>query len=180
VVVSHTCARALNDNDRCVPDDILKAIAEKGGVIAVTFYSGWVSPDFLEQRTAARERFTPVGKRIESRFPEDSEGSGLAVEAVWRGFAPPAARLAELVDHIDHIVKIAGVDHVGIGSDAGGAREVDVRELQDATGWPAITYELLKRGYDEESIEKILGGNLLRAYTEIHEARARLAGEKAR
>ena len=168
--VSHGCARALNDIPRCVPDDLLEALAAKGGVIGVTFYSGHVSPEYREQRAAATDRFTPVGEKIKAQYEEGDEAADQEIEAVWRGYAPPAARLNALIDHIDHIVQLVGPEHVAIGSDAGGARYMAVREVQDATGWPAITYELLKRGYAEDDIKKILGGNLLRVYDQVEAA----------
>jgi len=168
--VSHGCARALTDTPRCVPDDLLEALAVKGGVIGVTFYSGHVSPDYGTQEAAATKRFASVEKQVKAQYEEGDEAADQEVEAVWRGYAPPAARLKELIDHVDHIVQLVGPEHVAIGSDAGGARYTAVRELQDATGWPAITYELLKRGYAETDIKKILGGNLLRLYEQVEAA----------
>jgi len=173
VTVSHGCARALNDTPRCVPDDLVEALAAKGGVIGVTFYSGHVSPEYRGQRAAATERFASVGEKIKAQYEEGDEAADQEIEAVWRGYAPPAARLNALIDHIDHIVQLVGPEHVAIGSDAGGARYMAVREVQDATGWPAITYELLKRGYPEDDIKKILGGNLLRLYEQVEAAAKR-------
>jgi membrane dipeptidase len=168
VVVSHTCARALNEIPRCVPDDVIEAVAEGGGVVAVTFYAGFASADYAKSRARAQEEFAPIAEAIKSRYGAEDEAAEREVYAVWRGRSPLAPRVDALADHIDHIVKVAGADHVGIGSDAGGSREMAVRDVQDATGWRAITYELLRRGYAEEDVEKILGGNLLRVYERVH------------
>ena len=121
VVASHSCTRALNDVPRQIPDSIIRALAEKGGVICVTFYPGHVSGDHPDR----------------------------------------AVTIEELVDHIDHVVRIAGVDHVGFGSDFLGSENHTVG-LESAAGLPAITHSLLQRGYSQAEIEKILGGNLLR------------------
>lgn len=130
VVASHSCTRALNDIPREVPDAIIQALAEKGGVIAVTFYPGHISSDYPD-RTVTVE---------------------------------------DLVDHIDHIVQVAGVDHVGFGSDFLGSEHHTVG-LESAAGLPAITSALLNRGYSQGDIEKILGGNLLRVFEAVLESR---------
>jgi microsomal dipeptidase-like Zn-dependent dipeptidase len=123
VVASHSCTRALNDVPRQIPDSIIRALAEKGGVISVTFYPGHISPG----------------------YPDDT----VTVE--------------DLVDHIDHIVEVAGVEHVGFGSDFLGS-EYHTVGLESAAGLPGITRTLLERGYTRTDIEKILGGNLLRVF----------------
>jgi len=170
VVLSHTCARALNDTLRCVSDEVLRAVAEGGGVAAVTFYAGFASAEWAAQRSVALEEFAPIAEQIRARYEPEDEAADREVAAVWRGMVPLAPRVATLVDHIDHMVSVVGADRVGIGSDAGGSREGSVRDVQDATGWPMITYELLKRGYGEDDIEGILGGNLLRVYEQVRAA----------
>ncbi len=126
VVASHSCVRALNDIPRQVPDSILRALAETGGVIGVTFYPGHIS----------------------SEYPDET------------------VTIEDLVDHIDHIVRVAGVDHVGFGSDFIGA-EMHTVGLESAAGLPSITYALMERGYSRAEIEKILGRNLLRVFEAV-------------
>ncbi len=127
IVASHSCVRALHDKPRNVPDPILEAIADRGGIVAITFHSNHLSPK-------------PI---------------------------PPRVEVDVLIDHIDHAVRVAGIDHIALGSDFGG-RGGPIG-LETAEGFPLISYHLLKRGYKAEEIKKILGGNLLRVLEEIRE-----------
>lgn len=166
VIASHSCARALCDNPRNLDDAMLKALAAHGGVIQMCILSDYVKtiePD--SQRLAV---FEPLREKF-GRFDQLSEEAQQELRREWdrlnREFPRPLATVADVVDHIDHIVKVAGIDHVGIGTDfdGGGAVEgcYDVSEMGN------ITLELVRRGYNEEQIGKIWGGNFMRVFREV-------------
>jgi len=136
VIASHSCMRALYDKPRNISDDMLKALADKGGAVMVTFACGHLSREYAEK-------------------------------AEKEGESPPSVNIEVLIDHIDHAVKTIGVDHVGLGSDFVG--HVNPVGLETASGLPLITYHLLKRGYSERDIKKILGGNLLNILEKVDE-----------
>jgi membrane dipeptidase len=164
VIASHSCTRAVNNRPRNIPDRIIKALAKKGGVIAVTLGSTHVSAQYRKELKQATEKFKPIEAELKKKFKDNPEKQEEAIEKAWAKYRPPAANIEKLIDHIDHIVKLVGPDYIGIGSDYGGPRSFYTKGLEDASGWPLITYHLLKRGYNEEDIKKILGGNLLRVF----------------
>jgi membrane dipeptidase len=157
VVFSHSSARALTDVPRNVPDDILRQMPKNGGVVMVTFVPGFVSQqvaDYNTRETAERTRLT-----AESKGNTATVTSG--VEA-WRTKNPsPRASLLQVADHIDHIKKTAGIDHVGLGGDFDGITSVVVG-LEDVSTYPALLAELIRRGYTDEDIKKIAARNILR------------------
>jgi membrane dipeptidase len=158
IVATHSGARAINGHSRNVPDDILRKIATNDGVVMVNFYSGFVVPG----AAAAADAMFEEARALRSRFGDDD----VAMEKAWREWESrqrmPRGTVTDLVDHIDHIVAAAGEDHVGLGSDYDGMSVVP-EGLEDASKFPAITQELMRRGYAEAQIRKILGENLLRA-----------------
>jgi membrane dipeptidase len=166
VIASHSCARAICDNPRNLDDDMLKALAENEGVIQMCILSAYVEepqPDPL--RDSAKNA---VYEEHGNYYDLDDAGRQAFLEdwyAVDRIYPPRLADVSKVVDHIDHIVEVAGVDHVGIGTDfdGGGAVEdcYDVSELKN------ITAELVKRGYSEKDIQKIWSGNLMRVMKEV-------------
>lgn len=164
VAASHSCVRALHDTPRNIPDDIFKAIAKKGGVVAITFYSGFLSEDFAKQRRKAEAEFAAEKAKLEEKPAGDKAELEQRLRDLEAELAPKRVEIGLLIDHIDHAVKTAGIDHVGLGSDFGG-RNVPIG-LENASGFPLITYHLLKRGYTSDDIKKILGGNLLRVLEE--------------
>lgn len=157
VIASHSSARAVADHVRNVPDDVLRELAKNGGVIMVNFYSGFIEPEAVR---LTKDVFD-VMREMRARFPDDEDYEN--ARRKWRRENPiPRGTVGTLVDHIDHIVKVAGIDHVGIGSDYDGITTLP-EGLEDVSTYPNITQELLERGYCEKDIHKILGGNLLRA-----------------
>ena len=157
VIFSHSSARALTDVPRNVPDVVLRLMPKNGGVVMVTFVPGFLSPK-VAAWTATQ---TAEQNRLTKQFPTD-EAAVKAGLAAWTAANPaPRASLADAADHIDHIRKIAGIDHIGLGGDFDGITSVP-EGLEDVSKYPALTAELLRRGYKDADILKILGQNVLR------------------
>ena len=159
VMVSHSSSRALVDNVRNASDDMLRALARNGGIIMINFFDPMVNSSLSKEVMA--EVYRRTGGRSVSL-----NGMWDVIYAVKAERGLPGASLEDVVDHIDHAVKVAGVDHVGLGSDFDGVWDLPAG-LQDVTRLPWITYELMKRGYSEEDLYKILGGNALRVMDEV-------------
>lgn len=156
VIASHSSAFALAGHPRNVPDDVLKLVAKNGGVVMVNFYSGFITPE------GARllPELMKVYREMRTRYPNEQEFK--AAYGQWKRDHPmPTGSIHDVVDHIEHIIKVAGIDHVGIGSDFDGISTCP-RQLEDVSTYPYITQELLNRGHAREAIHKILGGNILR------------------
>jgi membrane dipeptidase len=157
VIASHSSAYAVAPHRRNVPDDVLKLLATNGGVVMVNFYSGFIVPESAR----ARANLLEVRRELKEQFPDAAEFE--AAVKRWDDAHPiEPGDVGTVVDHIDHIVKTAGIDHAGLGSDFDGIG-MSPRQLEDVSCYPNITQELLNRGYDEAGIKKILGGNILRA-----------------
>jgi membrane dipeptidase len=167
VIYSHSSARAVADHPRNVPDDVLRLVAENGGVVMVNFFSGFIVP---ESARKIQEIF-----QVQERLREEHEADAAFQEAftawMFQNIEPGDIEL--VADHIEHIIRVAGVDHVGLGSDFDGISVVP-RGLEDVSKFPEITAVLLERGYSEADLRKILGGNLLRVFRETEKAAARL------
>src|SRR5437870_3828469 len=171
LIASHSSARALADHPRNVPDDVLKLVAQNGGVVMVNFFPGFILP---EGARASREMFQ-VARRLREQYPDDKPFEE-ALREWQKEDARPRASVRSVVDHIEHIIKVAGIDHVGLGSDYDGITSVP-EQLEDVAKYPVITQALLDRGYNAEQIHKVLGGNLLRAMRKAEEV-ARAAGAR--
>jgi membrane dipeptidase len=160
VVFSHSSARALTDVPRNVPDSILRRLPANGGVVMVTFVPGFVSPRVAEHGARAQQALAATRARLGA----DSAAVRREV-AAWRQANPaPRATLADVADHLDHIRRVAGPDHVGIGGDFDGISEV-VEGLEDVSTYPALFAELARRGWPERDLRKLAGENILRALT---------------
>ncbi|GAB3503703.1 dipeptidase [Spirosoma knui] len=158
VIASHSNCRALCDFPRNMTDDMIRAIAAKGGVVQVNFVSDYLKKPSDEHRAAKTKiRMSRVGKVA---TPEMEVRIAAQSDSVAKVYASERASLSDIVDHIDHIVKIAGIDHVGIGSDFDGGGSVN--GLEDVSQIENLTAELMRRKYSETDIAKIWGGNLLR------------------
>jgi membrane dipeptidase len=168
IIASHSGARAVADHSRNVPDEILRRLPENGGMVMVNFYPGFVVPEAAD---IVRDMFA-VMREIRAMHGDDDEAVDNAWQE-WREAHPiPRGTVADVVDHIDHIVEVAGVDHVGLGSDFDGIT-VAPEGLEDVSKYPAITEELVRRGYSEEDVAKILSGNILRVMAEAEEVALR-------
>jgi membrane dipeptidase len=173
VIFSHSSARALTEHVRNVPDSILQRLPTNGGVVMVTFVPAFVSTAVAEwsaRRDAAR-------KEVTARFPDD-EAARNRENKLWEEANPaPKATLAQVADHIEHVRKVAGVEHVGIGSDFDGIDSVPVG-LEDVSTFPLLFAELARRGWSDGDLKKLAGENMLRVLTRAEQIAARLQRER--
>ncbi|HEX8652728.1 MAG TPA: membrane dipeptidase [Pyrinomonadaceae bacterium] len=165
IIASHSSARALSNHPRNIPDDLLRRIAKNGGVVMVNFYPVFIDQKAYDANRARDERLKPQVDALNERFKDDPKRLGEETRKLEAAHPLPPTPLSILIDHIDHIRKVAGIDHVGLGSDFDGVPSLP-EGLKDISELPNITYELLRRGYKEAEIRKVLGENLLRAFSE--------------
>lgn len=170
VIASHSSARALCDAPRNMTDDMLRAVGKNGGVVQVNFFNGFLDQKFRDADIAQRaERDAAIDAFKAKRKAEGKSVAYADYEFIERDFAAkiPRPAFSVLIDHIDHIAKIAGVDHVGLGSDFDGVAGATPEGMNSAADLPKITEALLARGYSKDDIHKILGGNLMRVFREV-------------
>jgi membrane dipeptidase len=169
VIFSHSASRELVDHPRNVPDSILARLPKNGGVVMVPFVNSFVSKAVKADDDALTAQVAAAKKR----HPSDSAAVQREVDA-WRKAHPrPTASIAEVADHIDHIKRVAGVDHVGIGSDFDGITE-NVVGLEDVSKYPALFAELARRGWTDADLAKLANGNVLRVLRQAEQVAARL------
>jgi len=170
VIASHSSARALVNAPRNMTDDMLKAVAKNGGVVQVNFFNGFDDENFREAEEAQRaDQNAAREKYMAEMKSQGKEVNYIEVDRIEREWIAkiPRPPLKSLIDHIDHIAKVAGIDHVGLGSDFDGVSGATPQGIDSAADLPKITQALLDRGYSAEDIHKILGGNLMRVFREV-------------
>ncbi len=173
VIFSHSSARALVDVPRDVPDAILQQLPKNGGVIMVTFVPGFDSPEVA----AYNKQETAQETLLKSQHPNDENAIKDGMRQWTDAHPSPKATLQQVADHIDHVRKVAGIDHIGLGSDFDGITSVPIG-LEDTSKYPALIAELLKRGYTDQDVKKILSGNVLRIMREAEKVSKRLQAER--
>jgi membrane dipeptidase len=161
VIASHSSARALTDIPRNMTDDMLRAVAKNGGVVMVNFGRSFVNTKYVKPSPEVQAKMDEIRSQYAGDFAKMRE------ELRKLQGPPPRVTLDMLIDHFTHIAKVAGIDHVGIGSDFDGVGGQLPEGMEDVSKLPAITYELLKRGYSEADVKKVLGENFLRTMAEV-------------
>ncbi len=175
VIFSHSSARALTDVPRNVPDSILARLPANGGVVMVTFVPGFISRVIVDHNARRRAQLSDATRRTGG----DTATVARAM-AQWDAANPaPKATLSQVADHIEHVRTVAGVDHVGLGSDFDGTGNDLPVGLEDVSTFPALLVELSRRGWSEQDLRKLAGENVLRAFTSAERIAARLRRERA-
>ncbi len=200
VIASHSSSRAITNHPRNLTDDMLVALARNGGVAQVNFYCGFISDEYNAQSKAYDEAHPAEAKRAQEIWMAPVPASGASVSAYPAGAEPAVQKTPEtlaelkrlmamkeavvlrpplsvLIDHFDHMIQVAGVDHVGIGSDFDGV-ECLPQGIDGPQDLPRITAELVKRGYSAEDLHKILGGNLLRVFADVERVARQIQNEQ--
>lgn len=169
VIATHSGCRAITNVPRNLTDDMIVALAKTGGVVNVIFYPEHIEPGYSEKKKKVDAEIAALVQHASDQEPGDAAHKKLARDRVRREEylkRLPAVSVSRIVDHIDHVVKLVGIDHVGIGSDFDGIQAVPA-DLKSVADLPNLTKELLRRGYSESDIDKILGGNMLRVMEEV-------------
>jgi membrane dipeptidase len=175
IIASHSSSRALANHPRNMDDDMLRAIGKNNGVVMVNFYDGFLDPHKIEFNKTAnakaeelRKQYLDDPKRAEEEFKKWSAAN-----------APARTPLSVLIDHVDHIAKVAGIDHVGIGSDFDGIPLTGAPAgMEDISKLPNLTIELMKRGYSDADIKKVLGENFLRVMAAVERVAAEMQAKE--
>jgi membrane dipeptidase len=176
VIASHSSARAIANHPRNMSDEMLRAVAKNGGVVMVNFYDGFLDPRKAELALRSRA----MEDELKEKYPGDGKRVQEEIDAWRKANDPGKTPLSVLIDHIDHIAKVAGVDHVGIGSDFDGVPFTGLPEgMEDISKLPNLTYELMKRGYSDADIKKVLGENLLRVMAQVERVASRMQAHRA-
>ena len=188
VIASHSSARAICNAPRNMTDDMLRAVARsggpnsKGGVVMVNYYSGFISQAYRDADQAQRAEVKRATEDLKAQFAKEGKPVTYGdLEKMQKSYADkiPRPPLSALIDHIDHIAKVAGVDHVGLGSDFDGVSGQLPEGIDSAADLPKITEALMARGYSAADCDKILGGNLLRVFRDVEATAKELQAESA-
>lgn len=166
IVMASSCRHFVPGFERNLPDDLIRAIAEKNGVIMVNFCTQFLDSVCLKNTDEIRQILESRNLRYNSE-----EGNDLIME--FAGTHRLICGSRQLVDHIEHVIKVAGIECVGLGSDFDGVGPLKPSDVPDVSGYPVVVYELLKRGYSEGDIEKILAKNFLRVWEEVQKTAVR-------
>ena len=173
IIASHSSARAVASASRNMTDDMLRALAKKGGVVHVNFYEGFLDEDFAKREDVLKD-FQKQQDDIDAKTPKfgDRSQNGPAVRKINDQRVALLGRvpLSKLLDHFDHVIKVAGIEHVGLGSDFDGADDEFPKDMEDISKIPNLVRGLMERGYSDEDILKVLGGNTLRVMREVEKA----------
>ncbi len=181
VIASHSSARALTNSPRNMTDEMLRAVKANGGVVMVNFFSAFIDEEFRKGHSAQSAGRSAAHAALEAKLRKADlatrSRAATALDRQWSGRLkqPP---LSALIDHIDHVAKVAGVDHVGLGSDFDGISATP-EGIDSVADLPRITEALLARGYTAEQVQKILGGNLLRVFREAERVSRELRGQES-
>ncbi len=181
LIASHSSARALTNHPRNMTDDMLRAVAKNGGVVHVNFYSAFIDENYRKASEAqSKDRDAAVKAYTDQMKAEGKAVSYIDEDRIEREWAAkiPRPPLNSLIDHIDHIAKVAGIDHVGLGSDFDGVSGATPAGIDSAADLPRITQALLDRGYSANDIRKILGGNLLRVFRQAEQVSREMQSAK--
>ena len=178
VIFSHSSARKFNDHKRNVPDDILKRVAVNKGIVMVNFYPAFIDQRYRDESRARDERLKTEIAAMREQFKDNREALNEALRKLYVDNPITVPSYTVLVDHIDHIKEVAGIDCVGIGSDFDGVPllPAGMNGMEDLV---LVTYEMLRRGYSEEDVYKVLGGNFLRVFAQaerVSKAGGKLSG----
>ncbi len=174
VIASHSSARAVADHPRNMTDDMLRALAENGGVVMINFYSGYIDMELVEPIRGMFQTLGPEIAALRKAHADDPLARSRAFGELLAAQEVPRTSMAVLLDHFDHALRVAGPDHVGIGADWDGV--VSMPEgMGDVSRLPALTAGLLERGHSPETVRKVLGENLLRVMARVEDVAARSA-----
>jgi membrane dipeptidase len=165
VIASHSSARALADRTRNIPDDLLRRFTKNGGVVMVNFYPGFIDQKVVIASRERDARLKPQTDALKEQYKDDPKKLEEETNKLMAANPLPKTPFSVLIDHFDHIVKVAGIDHVGIGSDFDGIPSLPIG-MDDISQLPNLTYELLRRGYSEKDVRKVLGENFMRAFAQ--------------
>jgi membrane dipeptidase len=181
LIASHSDCRAICDAPRNMTDDMMRALAAKGGVVQINYHVGFLSQEFRDAEKANPKTYDAIVREVHKRCGEKEgcqliEGDRITREYVGQGKLP-RVDWTMIIEHIDHAVKVAGIDHVGLGSDFDGANMPF--GMEDVGKLPRITQALLQKGYSESDVKKILGENTLRLMTQVQRVSQELNAAKA-
>jgi len=176
VIFSHSSARGIADHPRNVPDDVLKETKKNGGVVMINFFSDYLNP--IDTARSLKRSARKV--ELKELYPDDEEKAQSALRQ-WEAKHPRSSECSihDVLDHIDHVVAVAGIDHVGLGSDFDGVPALPA-QLGDVGRFPVITQGLLDRGYTENDIRKVLGGNVMRVFQRVEAVSKKLSQPKTK